>query len=296
MKRYLKENRINVSNSELEELVKNIKKTKEIIPTDNFYTYILEKFRNFLDPEKVDNKIVNAVLERLLENSKDDREKIGIVLSALINYSSHSYFELSLVGVNHIGMYNDGKSIVIEGDIYSAGYRMQDGKIIVKGNVKYSVGDEIQGGKINVEGRVGWAGYRMKNGEINIEDYVTSIGSSMQGGKIIVKDNVGSAGYNMQGGEIIIKGDVEFSAGKNMQGGKMVIEGNVEKSVGDNMQGGKIIIKGYAKGTVGYNMQGGEIYGNLSPEQISNHAKKGKIYQGTPPNAKLIWNDGEFFV
>lgn len=55
-------------------------------------------------------------------------------------------------------------------------------------------------------------------------------------------------------------------------------------------EGKKIVIEGDAGNEIGRGMEGGEIHiGNLNPNQISKHARRGKIYRGIPPDAKLVW-------
>lgn len=98
----------------------------------------------------------------------------GVYLSCCMNLCEDDSFDLSLSHlpkpIHYLGMFNNGKSIVINGNTGSdTGWRMQDGKITVNGNAGDFVGFEMWGGNLVVEGNAGnCVGYGMRGGVIHL--------------------------------------------------------------------------------------------------------------------------------
>ncbi|MCH7850993.1 MAG: hypothetical protein IH845_05105, partial [Nanoarchaeota archaeon] len=134
-----------------------------------------------------------------------ENEKIGIYLSALINYSHATdiYLPVNLIKdpLPLLGYRNKGRTVTIDGNCDGGiGYEMESGKLIIKGNVESDLGDHMKGGEIIIEGNTGVdTGFRMLGGIIRLEGEYISVDID-----------------NFIGGEIYHKGKLKFKDGKKV--------------------------------------------------------------------------------
>ncbi len=125
--------------------------------------------------------------------------KAGLFLSALINTSKESGFEIitaHLLKIDYVGYFNQ-KKLTVFGNLgdYAGMYGKKGGNLIVQGDVGYCTGQWMHDGKIIVKGKAG-----------------EGTGNAMYGGKIIVKGSAGTiTRYASEGGEIYVEGELETS-------------------------------------------------------------------------------------
>lgn len=150
----------------------------------------------------------------------------------------------------------------------NAGVSMQTGaSLIVHGNCGSGTGDELWGGSILVLGNVESAGEKIQIGEIEIRKNVHwNVANTMINGKILVWGDVldGEAGFQMQGGLLRIKGNVKGRAGAFLHfGAVIIVEGSVGAGAGTEMDysfgPSLLIIYGDAGPHAGYGQHGGTI-------------------------------------
>lgn len=158
--------------------------------------------------------------------------KLGGMLSALMNRSSHHRHELSLTHLDILVAHlceGNTKDVRIRGDVAeSFALGMAGGSIHLVGNAYGDLAGGMADGTVTVHGEVG------------------NVGNGMSGGEITVFGDVITAGLHMDGGSIVVHGDCTDLLGKCMRGGEIRVEGGIPP-IHPSFWGGKIIHKGKVK-------------------------------------------------
>jgi len=188
----------------LERIIEGLEESFKIKVLDRFY----EKIHGFAYKGATERDI-NRLLILLNSYDEDDQINSGEYISALINYSANRTIRLNtkLVGhgISDLGIYNDGKNIIIEGDAgINLGHDMKRGRIYVNGNADICVGGSMSGGKIYIRGDAGSSG--------------CTLGSDMHGGEIHFYGNIqGTIGLHATGGNIYHKGKPIMLNGRRIE-------------------------------------------------------------------------------
>ena len=242
-------------NKNLEKILSEFEQVANLGWIETYTTEIFDRFYNTLDT--LSGIYGNKDLLTLSAIAKDYEKIIvygdifGIFFSCLINKSSSKEITLLTSGFDFhfIGNKNNGKKIIVEGDLGDqVGRGMKKGLIKVSGNTKDNTGIMMAGGKLVIRGCTG-----------------TALGQSMINGTIHVSGDTGNL------------------VGEGMNGGELEIKGNTGDYLGVYMRAGKISVDGYAGFNIGHGMTGGKIYLNSDYTSISRAVHGGEIYhKGNP--------------
>ena len=150
------------------------------------------------------------------------QSKAGLYISALIHKSTEDEIILPIGNksllFNSIGYKNNGKKIIVKGDVGNhIGEHMDEGEIIIHGNTGSGLGCEMIGGRIYVHGNVdSFLGEDMKDGEVHVFGDVQGEFWN-EGGTLYLHGNF----------EPLTDGDKEFISGTIYHKGKLICDKGV---------------------------------------------------------------------
>ena len=179
---------------EFEELLNGKTSSNDFI----YHKMIIDITRNNLYTAKSIEKF--SLISDFYQNHNLFEDFIGFYLSGCINNCKDNHIKIHTKHLDkkicRIGKKNDGKSIIIYGNVNnSVGEEMKSGSIEVFGDVGLFSGSSMGGGLIKIHGNAGHSvGFAMKGGEIHLNgDYISISRNKFGGniyhkGRLIVKD------------------------------------------------------------------------------------------------------------
>ena len=266
----------------------------------SYYDYLQLAKKMSYTPEDV--KIFSIRLVQF-QTTPEFGEAAGLFLSALMNASEHSNFEIvakSLsIPLEYLGNENtknvkvdgdagrcfgwnmkSGRLVLLGGAQDSAGLKMSGGELIINGNAGEFAGSDMEGGKLIVRGSAGdSAGKDISGGELEIMGNAGRLcGNGALKGKITVHGKAGDgAGYHLNGADVVVKGDCGESAGWAMDKGTLQIDGATGKRPGYLLQGGTLTLRGGAGDGLGFMMDKGTIIANCNVGEDAGYGMKGGL-------------------
>ncbi|MFH0860843.1 MAG: hypothetical protein V1921_06545 [Candidatus Altiarchaeota archaeon] len=165
------------------------------IMEESHYTQLLESTKG-LDATSDALQEILEKLEKRFGNQKYFETTAGILLTTLIQNSSHDKFRIKpSIPLNYLGYNLSGdKELTVDGSVGElTGHRMGEGIISIMGDAGDNTGKNMRWGTINVVGNAG-----------------NNTGEEMTAGNINVRGNSGvRTGHAMFGGQISVGGKIK---------------------------------------------------------------------------------------